>query len=963
MTPFLNLVAQDLTTRYGENISKVTLVFPSRRAGLFFNTHLAKLIDKPIWTPPIVTINELMQGVANLTPDDPIKLVTKLYHIYNCVKDTNEPFENFYFWGEVMLADFDQIDKYLVDPKQIFSNIKDIKQIEEHFGGLSPEQTEALRDYLGVMTVGQVSELRENYLSVWGILLDIYERFRDELQAENIAYEGMIYRKAAEILANPSTTPVLPQHIAFIGFNALNECEKVLFHRCKRDCGALFYWDYDPVFVDNPNHEAGLFIRQNLQSFPNALSRHVFEGKSTSSKSIKMLAAPSTVAQTKLIPRILDAMGCAGAKHDVSSAIVFPKENILLPALQAIPSDVESLNITMGYPIKETPAYSLAEFLVKLQVNAQRSSEGVLRFYHRDVISILNHPYIRLCEPAQSVRIVSNIKRSNRIYPRQEELTGSNLLEKIFVIQENQQPITRYLLDICNSLARIMSAKIAESDKQQLRIDLEFMYSLHKSLTRIGGVLANVDFEVTHRVFLQLLRKVFAQERVSFSGEPLSGLQIMGFLETRALDFENLIILSFNDDILPGKNHPVSFITPSLRVGFGLPDYKHHDAVYAYYFYRLLNRAKNVYLVFSSRAEGLSSGEKSRFGMQLEMEQLVGKIETIPVGYNLSLNPILPITVEKSDEVMDSLIKNLSRRGNGVTLSPSGLTSYITCPLRFYFRYAVGIDEEDEVTEEVGALEFGRIIHNTMEELYKEYNGKVVSAEMVKSILSNPKHLESILDMVFCEIFLQDVNAKAEGLSGRNLLARNAMLYTLQKMLTLDAQRAPFTLINHEQEVYINLNLPANSSSNQIRLGGFVDRLEQNNGAVWSIDYKTGRHTSKGKFGTVSDLFNPDKVDKCKEVFQTFCYSLALTELYPNTSIKPALWFVKSAKVIDDFNILHSINKKTQPIDDFRVYKDEFEEGLSDLVAEIFDTAAPFTQTTDTNKCRTCPFVGICGRE
>ncbi|MDD3569245.1 MAG: PD-(D/E)XK nuclease family protein, partial [Bacteroidales bacterium] len=264
MTPFLNLVAQDLASRYGEGISEATLVFPSRRAGLFFNTHLTKLIDKPIWSPAIVTINEVMQDVAGLTLDDPIKLVTKLYTIYSRVKGKSEPFENFYFWGEVMLSDFDQIDKYLVEPKQLFSNIKDIKDIEEQFGGLTPEQTQALQNYLGVMQNGQVSELRENYLSIWGLLMDIYQIFQDELKAEGVAYEGMIYRKAAEILASPSSSPNLPKPIAFIGFNALNECENALLHRCKRDGDALFYWDYDPVFVDNPQHEAGLFIRKNL---------------------------------------------------------------------------------------------------------------------------------------------------------------------------------------------------------------------------------------------------------------------------------------------------------------------------------------------------------------------------------------------------------------------------------------------------------------------------------------------------------------------------------------------------------------------------------------------------------------------------------------------------------------------------------------------------------------------------
>lgn len=963
MTPFLNLVAKDLVARYGESISEATLVFPSRRAGLFFNTHLTKLIDKPIWSPTVVTVSELMQQVAKLRPDDPIKLVTKLYNIYSMVKGSSEPFENFYFWGEVMLADFDQIDKYLVEPRQLFSNIKDIKDIEEQFGGLTPEQIKALQNYLGVMRNGQVSELRENYLSIWGNLMDIYQAFQNELEAEGVAYEGMIYRKAAEILANPSTSPNLPKPIAFIGFNALNECEKALLHRCKRDGGALFYWDYDPVFTDNPQHEAGLFLRKNLTQFPNALPRSAFEIDGVVEKNIKMVAAPSTVAQTKLIPKILEQMVGAGAKLNISSAIIFPKENILLPALQSIPSEVESLNITMGYPIKETPAFSLAEFLVRLQINAQQSKEGVIRFYHRDVQAVLNHPYVRLCEPEKSMSIISNIKRSNRIYPRDEELALSELLKKIFSKQNEVNPIASYLLEICNAVAKTIAGKAKEQDNQQLRIDLEFLYALHKSLTRVGGVLKEVSIDVSHRTFLQLLRKVFAQERVSFSGEPLSGLQVMGFLETRALDFENIIILSFNDDVLPGRNHPVSFITPSLRIGFGLPDHKHHDAVYAYYFYRLLSRAKNVYLVYSSRAEGLSSGEKSRFGLQLEMEQMVGKIETIPVGYNLSLTPSLPISVDKSDDVISSLVTNLSRKGKGITLSPSGLTSYLTCPLRFYFRYAVGIDEEDEVTEEVGALEFGRIIHNTMEELYKQFTGKQVTANMMKLLLANTQHIEDALDRVFCEIFLKDNDAKPSDLSGRNLLARNAMLYTIQKMLRLDSQRAPFLLVSHEQEVYINLNLPNSSVASQVRLGGFIDRIEQNNGTVWSIDYKTGRHTNKGKFESVDELFNPDKVDKCKEVFQTFCYSLALTELYPDSAIKPALWFVKAAKSAEDFDIKQSLNRKAQVVEDFREYGDEFSSGLNSLVAEIFDTSVPFAQTNDIDKCRTCPFVGICGRE
>lgn len=963
MSNFLQLVAKDLYQRFGDRLPEVTLVFPSRRAGLFFNKYLAELILKPIWSPKVITINELMQQIAELNIDDSINLVTKLYTTYNKIRGINEPFENFYFWGEVMLADFDQVDKYMVNAKQLFSNIKDIKEIEEKFGGLTPEQTEALKDYLGVMANNQISELREKHLNIWGILFNIYKQFKEELEKEKLAFEGMAYRKAADILSDRSTSPPLPNPIAFVGFNALNNCEKALFKRCKGDVNTLFYWDYDPVFVDNKKHEAGMFIRNNLLHFPNALPRQLIEDSTKKPKTVKMVAAPSNVAQTKLVPKILKEMMLEGAQLNESTAVVLPKENILIPTLQAIPAEAEELNITMGYPIKETPAYSIAEFLVKLQMNAKVNTEGVLRFYHKDVLAVLNHPYCRLCEPEISLDLANSLKRNNRIYPRRGELALSPFFDQIFSIEGSSKNLTKYLLAICNRIAQVVYEKASSDTNQNLRIDLEFLYALHKSITRLQGVLSNQEFEITHKVFLQLLRKAFVQERVSFSGEPLAGLQLMGFLETRALDFESIVILSFNDDVLPGRNHPVSFITPSLRFAFGLPDYKHHDAVYAYYFYRLLNRAKNIYLVYNSRAEGLSSGEKSRFGLQLEMEQMKGQIETIPVGYNLMLTPTAPVTIEKSQEIIDKLTENLSKRSGRITLSPSGLTTYITCPLRFYFRYVTKIDEEEEVSEEAGALEFGRIIHKTMEELYSNLTGKLVTANDIKLILAKEKFIEDTLDNIFNEIFLKDNSAKKDELSGRNLLARNAMIYTIKKMLRFDANRAPFTLISHEQEVYTQVSIN-NPNIKSVRLGGSVDRIEENNNSIWAIDYKTGKHdTKKGKFQEVDELFDPTKIDAGKEVFQTFCYSLTLKELYPQKAIKPAIWFVKVAKSVNDFNINRKVKTKSYPVNDFREYHDEFLAGLSNLLSDIFNSNIPFTQTADTDKCKSCPFINICGRE
>ena len=400
------------------------------------------------------------------------------------------------------------------------------------------------------------------------------------------------------------------------------------------------------------------------------------------------------------------------------------------------------------------------------------------------------------------------------------------------------------------------------------------------------------------------------------------------------------------------------FRSPSLRVAFGLPDYKHHDAVYAYYFYRLLSRAKNVYLVYSNKAEGLSSGEVSRFGMQLKMEQMIDQIETIDVDYNLSLTPPLPISIDKSPDVMDKLILNLSKKGKGITLSPSGLTTYMTCPLRFYFRYVVGIDEEDEVTEEVGALEFGKIIHNTMEELYKPYNGELITSETVK-LIGKSKNVEVTLNRVFSEIFLNDSSIKVNGLSGRNLLAYNAMLYTIGKMLKVDEARAPFHLVSHEQEVYKVIDL----DNIQVRVGGYVDRIEIKDGAVWSIDYKTGKPDKKGKFDSIEELFDPEKIENRKEVFQTFNYGLALSEIYPDMPIKPALWFVKTAKNADDFNISQGKAKSYKPVYDFRDYRDEFKLGLVKLLSEVFNQTVPFTQTSENERCKSCPFSSICSKD
>lgn len=963
MQPFLQLVANDLLNRYGSNISDITLVFPNRRAGLFFSKYLAENLTNPIWTPAIITLGDLMQRIAKLAIEDSIALVAKLYRIYVSSTGSEKSFESFYYWGEVMLADFNELDKYLIDPKQLFGNIKDLKQIDKQFSGFTEEQYEALREYLGVMENTEISDIKQGYINIWDKLFDIYTLFWHELEQEGVAYEGMLYRKAAMLLNDSYAIGNLPSPIAFIGFNALNQCEKLLFEKCKSLSKALFYWDYDPIFMNQKENLAGLFMQENLRLFPNALSSNLLESSVQTPKNIKIISAPSAVSQSKLLPTLLSQVQQEGGDLDITTAIILPQENILIPTLQAIPPHVESLNITIGYPLKETPAYSLIEFLSRLQINARNHTEDNEQFYHKDVVDILNHPYIQLCEPEKSNEILQNILKSNRLYPLSKELVGPSLFNLIFKAVADPALLGHYMLAVTNDIAKQLAEKAQNSEDSQLQIELEFLFTLHRSLIRLNDMLANLKVSIAPKLFISLLRKVFNQERVSFSGEPLSGLQVIGFLETRALDFENIIILSFNDDIIPGKNRQISFIAPSLRFAFDLPTVQHRDAMYAYSFYRLMHRAQNVFLVYSNRTEGLSSGEMSRFALQLNLVPSYNQPETIDVGYKIELTPKHPLLIPKTEEVMETLISNLRKKNGQTTLSPSGLTAFLICPMRFYFRYVVGLADEKEITEEVGAIEFGNILHGTMQSLYNEPNGKVIQKNEIDLLIKQEDLIERKLHHIFCNEFLKGVQMPISEFSGRNQLAYNTLLYTIKKMLKVDRDRAPFTLIGHEKEVSITLPVNFSKHTSEVCLQGTADRIEQNNGAIWLIDYKTGNPQYKGVFSEVSNLFDSKSVMNHKEVFQTFCYSLALSESYKEQAIVPMLWFVKKVQSVNDLYIRKTEGKERIPVTDFRNLKEEFTTGLYGLLRSILSVDEPFIQTEDITRCKFCPYGAICDRE
>lgn len=959
MVPFLKLTAQYLIEDFGSEISNINLVFPNRRASLFFNKYLSELIDEPIWQPNIVTISDLMYRISGLRQVDSVSLIIKLYEIYQKQLHSTETFDSFYFWGEVMLADFDQVDKYRVDAKKLFTNIVDLKEIDERFGGLTPEQIEALKAYLGVVNDSADSIIKDRYLSIWRVLGSIYEQFRLSLIDEGLSYEGLAYSIAAEKLENRSDFQ-LDGTYAFIGFNALNECEKALFKYLKKSDKALFFWDYDTFYTQSDVHEAALFLRDNLLQFPNRLPSHHFNNLSGTSK-IYLISAPSGVTQAKLIPQIIDQIKVFEPEIGINTAVILPEEHLLLPVISALPQSIGELNITMGYPLKETAAYNLAEFLIRLHINSRVTDDGMVRFYHKDVLSTLNHPYLQIIDYDGCTLLINRINTENIIFVEASLFDGKLLFQQIFSKQKSGKDLVNYLAEVTKTVAGAISGKTDESSFNS-RVELEYLYTLYTNLNRLGDVVNKNSIELSVKIFRQLFRKALSNVRVAFSGEPLSGMQVMGFLETRTLDFENIIMLSVNDDVLPGNHHRPSFITPSLRFAYGLPDYSHQDAMYAYYFYRLLQRAERTYLIYRNRTEGLSSGELSRFVLQLLMES--GKIiERIDVKFDLGIATPSEIKIEKTDKVINSLGRYLSTAEGDKYISPSAFTTYLNCPLQFYYRYVADIREADEVTEEVDLPGFGKILHLVMEMIYQEIESETIDKKHLELIIKNPSLLDKFIDKAYSTIYLRDKKeADRSSMAGRNLLVLDQIKHSIVKMLKTDIKRTPFKIIKQEEKVKAFIPFVANGVSKKLRIGGIVDRLDTDGNTIRVVDYKTGKAKDKGIFSSVDDLFAPKKSDKTKEVLQIFTYCYALKQQEGFDDIKPELWFVRDTNPDYLPSVKCKQDKSISEVSSFNQWEDVFVEKLKTLIYEIYDASIPFNQTDNKKTCQNCPYNVVCGR-
>lgn len=959
MKPFLYQVASLFYEKWEAEVSRLAFVFPNRRTGLFFQKYLSEVADTPLFSPTILTINDLFIQLSGKQSADRISMLFILYDIYIRQSGSTETFDEFLYWGEMLLNDFDDIDKYMANARMLFSNVTDLREIENDFDFLSDEQIAAIRSFWSSFYPRGDTPNQQQFLAVWQVLYDLYEEFRATLAAEGKGYEGMIFREVVESMERGESPDLPYEQIVFVGLNALSVSEERFLAQLQKREIADFYWDYVSDKVTDPDNKASYFVSRNLKSFPSSMKLPPEEKVKTE---IEVIGIPSGIGQAKHVYTLLSDW-CKEAEMSseeaLRTAVILPDEHLLIPVLNAIPEQIRRINVTMGYPLAGTPVASLIEYILALQKNVRYIDRNPL-FYFRDVLPVLNHRYILSTSPEIISSLVKEITENNKIYISHTELEKTPLLEILFTPVTGVEAFSDYLIKVLEELNKVMSALSdeEEEDAPQRTNDLEqeFIFHYFTTVNRMKEVMKDARIEMKIDTFFRLLKRVTDTITIPFHGEPLSGLQIMGVLETRALDFDRLIILSMNEGIFPQRKAANSFIPYNLRRGFGLPTYEHQDSVWAYHFYRLIERASHVSLLYDTRSNGLQTGEVRRFVHQLHYHYEVPMRDKLVV-YNVSSSKTPPLAVPKREDIMRRL--DAYRKGGSKAISASAINTYLDCPLKFYFSVVEGIREEEEVSETIESDVFGSILHKVMEELYKPFQGKMVTVDLLKAIRKDTALLTGAIARAFASEFFKTEVVRS--LTGQNYLIGEMIRKYVEKILERDGKLTPFVYIESERKINGLISL---SDHSEIRLKGFIDRVDEVLDAIRIIDYKSGSGTTT--FSSIESLFNKEEKDRAKAVMQVFMYCWMYAHFTENKgkTIQPGIYYVRSL-FSDPFDpsVYHRIERgKSEKVEDFSGYAQAFEEGLRGCLDEIFNPEIPFTQTPTGKACSYCPFKGICGK-
>jgi hypothetical protein len=955
MRTFLQEVANTIVKDYPD-WENLTVVFPNRRASLYFRKALTENLTTPRWAPNVVSIEEFISSFSELKEADKLSLIVSLYRAFKKVTHSEENLDHFYFWGEMLLRDFDELDKYMVNAEGLFRDLSNQKELDDYFDYLTEEQKKFLQDFWQTVSFSD-SDSKKSFLKLWQNLLGVYQEFKSTLVKDKKGYAGMIQREVAESFQG--TASRTNHAVVFAGFNALTTAEEKIITWFVQYQNARVFWDEDQFYIKEEHREAGTFFREYRKR--TILEKTFSEKPSTllgQEKKITILGIPQRAGQPKLLAQQLEELIIA-KKNEQSieierTVIVLPDESLLLPVLYALPPALRAINVTMGYPLVNTPYYSLIDFLFELHLRKRKEE-----FYHRQVLAVLRHPYVKARLGEHGSIWIEEILKNNQVHIapsffiskitiKKNSLEIDHVIQSIFTAVESKD-FLKYVLTIIQELAT--------SDAADGFMEKEFAFQFHRVLSRVDEL--NVSEPMELRMQQRMFRQIIRAEKVPFTGEPLEGLQIMGVLETRNLDFDHVIVLSLNEGLWPAAPRQGSYIPHTIRRAYKLPTSEHQDAMYAYLFYRLLQRAEKIDLYYNTEPDKIGTGEMSRYLYQLIYE--TGWKHERKILYNpVEVRQTEAITIEKKLDVLQKL-----ERYFGKALTPSTLNTYLECRLKFYFRHLVELKEPEEVEEEADARIFGNIFHRVMELFYLDLKSPSGDWSVREENFTNlDAKLEYYIERSFREHF-HLADQKKMNYNGLQLVVKEMVKKLATQVLAKDKKHAPFNIEFLEVNNFnITTQVIQGDKNLNIVLGGKIDRADRKENTVRILDYKTGGDLNI--FTSIESLFNRNNEKRNKAAFQAMLYALVYKKRNPdlftpksNIKVQPGLINRKDI-FRSDFEYGLYLNKER--LEDVTDLLPEFEIHLQTLLQELFNPAQPFDQTAVLKTCSYCSYKEICGR-
>lgn len=962
---FLEHVAKDLLAKYSTDLSRITIVFPNKRASLFLSEYLARAAGMPVWSPKYMTISELFRSCCTLKVADELKLISDLHKTYTRVTSRNETLDHFFGYGKRLLSDFDDIDKSMADADKVFINVSGYHEMDD-VSFLTDDQQKALRRFLNYCHEQHQSRLKERFLMLWNKLGDIYHSFKEHLREQGIAYEGMLYRDVIDRFDGISPMHLTSDAYIFVGFNLLQEVEQQLFNALVQQDKARFYWDYDHYYTDGDN-EAGRYIKRYLETYGNELADEddLYDNLSRE-KEITYVCAPTDDIQARYIPRWLKEKGRAAAGRH--TAIVLCDETLLPTVIHCIPPDTGQVNITTGYPLSLSPVCSLIDHLMSLQLNGYAKDSGCFRL--RSVRRVLNHPYARLIS-ANSKELCRELIKGKIFNPESEMLCRDEALGEVFKPVNTVTTLLDYLINIIKTIG--LSARKAGAST----FTEEAVFKAYTILSRLRQLDNDGDLGIDATTLQRLIRQIETSVTVAFNGEPVVGVQVMGVLETRNLDFDHLLILSCNDSLMPGAGSDASFIPYSIRKSHRLPTSDHKAAVYAYYLHRMIQRAEDVTFVYNNSTNDSSKREMSRFMAQLMVESR-HNIQRRTLFSSQQQTAIRPRLIEKDADIMTKL--------HAINhLSPSAINKYMRCPLQYYFNYIAKIKEPTDNDEaEIDGRVFGTIFHEAAQILYN-YIGKEVTKDKIDKLIKDKGRIAHAVDQAILDELFPNSKSLKNKLNGLHLIKRGVIIEYINRLLRIDRDIAPFTMLAAEKEVSCRINISTSEGTREMTLRGIIDRLDIVTDPLTGtkikrvLDYKTGRKDDKEdkNISCVDDIFVIEDGERKKHAdyfMQSMLYAMIESdegaEGENRLPVGSALLYIQQTGGKDDGTTTEEQRRKEllsfitvggNPMTDITPYKQQLRQCVEDKVSEIFEPKAPFSPTPCKDICKWCPYIHICG--